>query len=338
MSMKERPALTEKTKKREVSIPQERLQIASVTLAVAAIFLLASIVQSLLHSLILWNFPSLTTQSWYRWVIGSLPMYLVAMPFSLLIFRLGRSHAPEPREKMSGWVFLGLLAVCFGLTYAGQLFGNLINMIIGFFTGSVPENGLEAMTMDAPFWVNLVFVGLLAPVMEELFYRKLVIDRLRRYGDVIAIFVSGVLFGLIHGNFHQLFYAASIGCLFGYVYVRTGRIRYTVLLHVGINLVGGVYTTEMLKRLDAELFARDPLLALTQSPAGTIMYLAYMAFVLLSVIGAVLASVLLILRWKRAPEKGAVHLTLAEWGRAVLLNPGVYLLLLVVVMLFANNL
>ena len=238
---------------------------------------------------------------------------------------------------MGGLVLLGLLAICFGLSFAGQLMGNLVNWVISFFTGSVPENELATNTLNAPFWVNLIFVGLMAPVMEEIFYRKLVIDRLRRYGDLIAVFASGILFGLIHGNFYQFFYAASIGCLFGYVYVRTGRIRYTVMLHMCINLVGGVYTTEMLRRLDSELLMTDPAAALAQNPVGAVMYIAYMIFALLCVIGAFVAAVLLILYWRRMPKKGEVYLSPLQWGKAVLLNPGVYLMLLVIVWLFADG-
>ncbi|MBE6589775.1 MAG: CPBP family intramembrane metalloprotease [Ruminococcaceae bacterium] len=321
----------------KISVARERLQLASVCLGVAFIFLASSILQGIVHSVILWNFPSIASADWYRWVIGSLPMYLFAMPLSLMIFRLGRVHPIARRERVSVPVFLALLAVCFGLTYAGQIFGDLINAIIGAVTGEVPENNLESMTMSAPLWANLLFVGILAPLMEELFYRKLVIDRLRRYGDLFAILASGVLFGLIHGNFHQFFYAAAIGCLFGYIYVRTGRIGYTVALHMGINLVGGVYTTEMLRLLDTELLASDPISALAASPVGAVMYLAYMGFLLLASLGAVVAAVLLVIFWRRPLEGASVRMHARDWLRAALLNPGIWLLCLVIFMLFAAN-
>ena len=322
-----------------VSIPREQLQIGSVTLSIAAIFLVASIVQALAHTLILSLHPTLISRDYYRWVISALPMYLVAMPLSFLILRLGKASPPEKTERIGIPTLLGFLAICFFLTYAGQLFGNVVNFLIGFFTGHVPENTLESATMDAPRWVNLVFVGILAPVMEELFYRKLVIDRLRRYGDVFAMLSSGIVFGLIHGNFYQFFYAASIGCLFGFVYVRTGRIHYTVILHCVINLFGGVYAAEMLKLLDRELLAKDPLSALGQSPAGAVMLLLYFGVLMLSCIGAVVAAIFFFRRWRRASFwKGSVRPSAREWVRMTLLNPGVYFMCLVIVMLFLNNL
>ena len=323
---------------RGVHIARERLQIGAVALGVAFIFLASTILQSVLHLLILWNAPTLVSAQWYRWVIGSLPMYLFAMPLSLLVFRLGRAHPPASRERLSVPVLLGLLSICFGLTFGGQVLGDLINSVIGAITGRTPENELENMTLNAPLWANLLFVGILAPVMEELFYRKLVIDRLRRYGDLFAVISSGILFGLIHGNFHQFFYAATIGCLFGYIYVRTGRIGYTVLLHMCVNLVGGVYTTEMLKRLDTELLAKDPLAAITSSPVGGVMYLAFSVFSALMLLVAAVSAVFLALRWFRPTVGEKLRLTGEEWARVTLFNPGIWLLFSVVALLFANGL
>ncbi len=72
----------------------------------------------------------------------------------------------------------------------------------------------------------------MAPVCEEVLFRKLIIDRIRRYGDKAAILVSAIIFGLCHGNFYQFFYAFGIGLVFGYIYTRTGRIRYTIGFHM----------------------------------------------------------------------------------------------------------
>ena len=49
-----------------------------------------------------------------------------------------------------------------------------------------------------------------------------------------------MIFGLCHGNFYQFFYAFGIGLVFGYIYTRTGRIRYTIVLHMIINFLGSV--------------------------------------------------------------------------------------------------
>ena len=67
-------------------------------------------------------------------------------------------------------------------------------------------------------------------------------DRLIKYGEFIAIFTSGLMFGLFHGNFQQFFFAFALGLLFAFVYARTGRIRYTIGLHMAINMTTSVIT------------------------------------------------------------------------------------------------
>ena len=39
------------------------------------------------------------------------------------------------------------------------------------------------------------------------------------------------------------------GILFGYLFVRTGNVLYPMALHVIFNMISGVYTSEMLKRI-----------------------------------------------------------------------------------------
>ena len=70
--------------------------------------------------------------------------------------------------------------------------------------------------------------------------RRFLIDRTAVYGERAAIVFSAVAFGLFHGNLFQFFYAAGIGLLLGLLYVRTGRLIYTVTLHSLINLIGAV--------------------------------------------------------------------------------------------------
>ena len=82
----------------------------------------------------------------------------------------------------------------------------------------------------------------------------LLIDKLGRYGERLAIIVSAVAFGLFHGNLSQLIYATGIGLIFGFVYVKTGRVVYSCLLHILVNFFGTVpslLARESLERLEA---------------------------------------------------------------------------------------
>lgn len=318
------------------SLGRERLQIGVTLLAVAFIFLCTAVVQVLIDALASALVPAFAAADFYPWIRASVPMYLVAMPLSLLLFRLAKPMPPTRRERLSLPVLLGLVAICFFVTYLGNFLGAIVNAVIGAITGELPENDLDTMTASAPLWTNLIFVGILAPVMEEIFFRKLVIDRLRRYGDLFACLLSGILFGVIHGNFYQFFYAAAMGVILGYLYLRTGRLRYSLILHLSINLVGGVYASEMLKVVDLEMLTADPFAFVAENPAGVLMLLSYFGFMLLCALGAIVALVLLAVFWMKhyRPEKGTCRLSAREWVRVLLLNPALWLFLAFALLLF----
>ena len=314
-----------------IDVRRERLQPASVAFGIAFISLFTAALQFFLVYLVRRFAPALADADWYVIVLSTAPMYAVAMPLSLLLYRIGRAEPPV-RRRMPPLVWLGLLAICFALMYAGNFIGIIVNAIISIITGKPVVNELAELTLNTPLWANLLFCGILAPILEEIFYRKLVIDRLRRYGDLAAILISGVLFGLIHGNLTQFFYAAFIGIVFGYIYLRTGRLRYTMGIHMAVNLVGGVYATEMSKQLTPILESADPLIAMAQNPTALLMVLAYFLFISACIIGAPVALVLL---WKKIHlEKATVRLSKEGAVRVFLVNPAVWLLCGVILLLF----
>lgn len=310
----------------------ERKQIASPAFAISFIFLFTFVLQIVIVSLIAHFAPELADRDWYMIVVSSLPMYAVAMPLSLLFYRQSKAEPPARREKLGFLPFLGLLAICFALSYIGNILGTLVNMIIGIITGEMPANDLQELTVNTPLWANLLFCGILAPILEELFFRKLIIDRLLRYGDKPALLMSGVVFGLIHGNFNQFFYAAAIGILFGYIYIYTGKLRYTITLHMVFNMIGGVFATEIIKRIDLEALTSGSFEAIIQNPIPFVLLLLYYMFIGLCFIATPIA--IIFFAKKIRFRKADFPLSSKEWVSVLLPNPGVWFLVAVILLLF----
>lgn len=314
------------------SLRADRIQVGLPILAVAFIFLFSAVLQSLIATAVAAWSPRLLDLPGVSLALSMLPMYLVAMPLSLLIYRLV-PRREITRKDISLPTWLALLSLCFGLTYLGSFLGTALNSIVGALSGKMPENALQDVTEGSPLWVTLLFVGILAPILEEIFFRKLLIDRLAVYGDLPVILLSGVVFGLVHGNLYQFFYAAAVGVVFGYIYIRTGKLRYTVALHMAVNLVGSVYTTAMLRKLDLPLLETDPALGLLRSFGGVAMMASYYLFML-----AVLVSLpfaIMHLRRMVRFRRGERTLTTREWARVLLLNPAVWCFLAVCGFFFA---
>ena len=208
--------------------------------ALALVPIVTMLVQPLLHAVVLAILPSAKDSVLYWWSIGSLPMYTVAMPCAYAVFRLCPAAAPERRRRLSVGAFFGVVALAMTLSLVGGFFANGLEKVLPFLPDRVTDSAVSLKAEQTPLWMLLLFSVLLAPLFEEWTYRKLLVDRLTRYGTLPAILSSGVVFGLIHGNLQQLCSTLPVGVLLAYVYLYTGRWELSVLLHALLNLLGGV--------------------------------------------------------------------------------------------------
>lgn len=173
--------------------------------------------------------------AWFSFLIGNGPLYLIAIPLSLLIFR-GLPVVKRKTSKMSLRMFLTVMAVTFPLSYLGSQIGTLLSGMLsqGKATSSINEmiNSMDPLTI-------LLTTVIIGPIFEEWLFRRLIIDHIQQYGEVTAIVFSALAFALFHGNLFQFFYVFFFGLLEGYVYVRTGKLRYTIAMHMTYNFCGG---------------------------------------------------------------------------------------------------
>lgn len=272
-------------------------------------------------------------------VISAISMYGVAFPVAALLMRLIPKQGRPGGETWSAMQLAACLVICIGIGFVGILISQFVDVVFPSGGDGVQP---EDMMTGAGMLLNIAMVVFAAPVVEELLYRKMLIDRIAAYGDGVSVVVSGLLFGLAHGNFSQFFYAFGLGALFAYVYIKTGHIGYTIGFHMFFNLIGGVFTVELNKGLmevrdPAGMVARlEQLFGVDLGPVVPLVCSALLTvYLVMSVVCAVGGLVILISRRKeivfRPGEKPMV------WGRrfsAVVLNPGVILYLLLCAGLF----
>lgn len=85
--------------------------------------------------------------------------------------------------------------------------------------------------------LGIFCVAIAGPVVEEYVFRRAVLGSLleANYGKVAAVVISAVAFALIHFNPAQMPAAFIIGCLFGWLYIRTGSIIPSTVCHIVNN-------------------------------------------------------------------------------------------------------
>ena len=188
---------------------------------------------------------------WMTWILSLVPLYAVGLPLLWLVLRRADKaphntlcvNAYAVTEKKPPFTFgkwMLLLVIGLGCMYAGGLAGNIIMSILSDIVGYDYANGLNSLLDNSPLWMTFLGTCIVAPLGEELMFRKLLIDRARRYGDVTAILLSGLLFGLFHGNLFQFFYAFLLGMILAYVYTRSGNLWWCVAMHAVVNFLGSI--------------------------------------------------------------------------------------------------
>jgi len=113
-----------------------------------------------------------------------------------------------------------------------------------------PSQKLTGASHGGGFVVIALATVILAPFMEELFFRGLLLKPLvrlltplraaggaRAAAVVAAVIIDGLLFGLAHGEWIQLAGLAVFGMALAAVSYRTGRLGMNMVAHATFNLV-----------------------------------------------------------------------------------------------------
>lgn len=282
------------------------------------------------------------TPNWVTYVGSGVPLYLIAMPIAVML--MGKSTVIETRKfDMKPGLFFKLLLMCLPMMWAGSVFGSMLSMVLS--NGEATDRVAD-LAMQTNIW-NVVFLVIVGPIFEEWLFRKQLIDHTRKYGEKTAILLSGLAFGLFHMNLFQFFYAFLLGLMFGYVYTRTSKLRYSTAMHMIINFNGGVLAPWVLTRVDldqlekvSEAAENGNAAAMEQWASQNVEGLAIM-LVYFVLYGAVILAgfVLLIRNFKRfefytAPEE----LPRGTRAKTVCGNVGMIMFIMVTCMLTAVNL
>jgi len=276
--------------------------IASIIIQVIIINILG-----LLNSNLIYDFNSLT-------IISAICNYI--LPFPILIYLMGKIDSQTPEKNtLTVKRFIAYIAVTLTLMWAGNTIGLAITALISFITPFDVSNPVQSMINSSDIWLNLMLISIIGPIFEEIFFRKLLIDRTMKYGAKASILLSALLFGLFHGNLNQFFYAFLIGGFFAYVYIRTGKIKYTILLHIIVNLMESVVSLFVVSGV-------EHITSGVMQPLDIIIVVLYIMIIFASfLIGIIKLSGFKNVRIAELPGK----IILREPVKTIILNPGMIL-------------
>ncbi len=157
------------------------------------------------------------------------------------------------RDNYTGGTVAKLVILSLGLQTAASFVVTFIAEILRMF-------GLEGATADLSATTSLpanlimyFYACLLGPVLEELLYRGVILQSMRKYNERFAIFLSAAVFGLMHQNYQQAILGFLVGVPLAIVTIKSGSIIPAIFTHIFLNTFATV-TSCWIQYVAPELF------------------------------------------------------------------------------------
>lgn len=140
---------------------------------------------------------------------------------------------------------LDLYPVSFKTLWPVIILGITLNIFISYLIDFLPvpeiimqEYAEATKLLGSDITVVQVFsVVIMAPVLEEILYRGLIMKSLQRgIPVIIALIIQAVLFGLMHGQLLWICYATFFGVLLALIKLRYKSLYPSILLHLSFNI------------------------------------------------------------------------------------------------------
>lgn len=177
----------------------------------------------------------------------------MAIPFSVMAMILNKkSYRPlVPTKKvgaanMTAWVFLGL-----GVSMASNL---IVNLIIESFKKvgyELTQPEMASSKTPVEYIAMTVSMAIVPAIFEEYAFRCCTLSALRNHGKAFSVVAVSIVFGLVHGNLVQFIFAFIIGCILGYITIKTDSVIPAMLIHGftnGVSVLNEILESEIGKK------------------------------------------------------------------------------------------
>ncbi|MBQ7989977.1 MAG: CPBP family intramembrane metalloprotease [Oscillospiraceae bacterium] len=150
---------------------------------------------------------------------------------------------------------------------------------------------VRILSANGPFWLKIftyAYMCVLGPIMEELIFRGVLLAGLRKYGNVFAVVMSSVMFGLAHMSFVQCLPAMTVGFVCAVMVIRTGSILPSMFLHIVNNSVSAILMimmqgVDLQKMMDASAsYDMDAMMSMFSSLLPILIFLMINGFIRLA--------------------------------------------------------
>ena len=313
---------------------EEKRNISKIGISYFLLLIITIISQFALIFIVRISAEDLLYENWFSFALSAVTLYLIASPIAFMQLKKVPTENIE-RRKITLGQFIICLIMCISIMQIGNYIGLALTTAIGWVFDRQLINPMMDLVLESNLFLTFVFAVVLAPIFEELLFRKLLIDRAIRYGEGSAILISSLYFALFHGNLFQFFYAFALGAMFAFIYVKTGKLRYSILLHMIINFLGSIVPMLLLKSLNLEaldaIFSNsidmETVMATVQEALPSLIAYGLYTVIILS-LGLAGLILLVVKRKKFQLSDGSITIPKERYFSTVFINAGVILFIL----------
>lgn len=176
--------------------------------------------------------------------VVELALYLLMFMIPLTIMRLWIGipvRVAFPMRNPRASIAVPAVLFCLGVSVIGMFSASAVSAFIQAVFGV--SSSLYPMPKPIGWGATIVYllhVTVAAAIFEELVFRGVIMQSLRRFGDTFALVCSSALFGLVHHNLEQSIMAFIIGLAIGFFVLRSGSLKTGMLIHFAYNSIATV--------------------------------------------------------------------------------------------------
>ncbi|WP_425449340.1 CPBP family intramembrane glutamic endopeptidase [Dethiothermospora halolimnae] len=153
-----------------------------------------------------------------------LTLFMPVIIFILITKKDFKKTLSLSKLKLSNIPIIILIAVVM------QPFLTTVSLIASSIVGDQVSGIIESATTPS-FFLTLFGLAITPAICEEFLLRGVILDGYRGKTIKKAAIMNGILFGILHMNFHQFAYTFFLGVLLAYIVYITGSILSSILIH-----------------------------------------------------------------------------------------------------------
>lgn len=177
-----------------------------------------------------------------KYMIAQIISAAITIPFMYFASYKPTQQMFVKKPKIDRALFINVLWVIVITLFISFALNNIITMspLIGLSEGYARANeSFYASTLV----IEMIGSAILSPIMEELVFRGIVFGNMRKIMNVPqAVFLSALLFGLIHFNIVQFVYAFLLGLVLAAFMYKSGHVYAAMIGHITANAFAVIRT------------------------------------------------------------------------------------------------